>query len=252
MSRKKQRSCILQAVQVKGRLQGLLGEITIAQTYQNAESVNIEAVFTFPVPVEAVLLGVEICINDRELQGRVLPKRQAEETYEDAVSGGDSAVLVQEAGRGLYTVNVGNLLPGETARLTYRYALLHVWNGHTLRFHLPLTIAPRYGNPLADGLQPHQIPQVAWNWNWAGRCNRPPWIRLRTGSAWQREPRHCVSRWLTSRHSWTGISSSTSGVPPRRGRRLACMVRTAMAGSLWPVSSRTWPGKPIRAGALVF
>ncbi|MDQ5910513.1 MAG: Ca-activated chloride channel [Pseudomonadota bacterium] len=161
MSRTKQQSCVLQAVQVKGRLQGLLGEMTIAQTYQNAESVNIEAVFTFPVPVEAVLLGVEICINDRQLQGRVLPKRQAEETYEDAVSGGDSAVLVQEAGRGLYTVNIGNLLSGETARLTYRYALLHVWNGHTLRFHLPQTIAPRYGNPLADGLQPHQIPQVA-------------------------------------------------------------------------------------------
>jgi Ca-activated chloride channel family protein len=161
MSRTKQRICILQTVQVKGRLQGLLGEITIAQTYQNAESINIEAVFTFPVPVEAVLLGVEIRMNDRQLQGRVLPKRQAEETYEDVVSGGDSAVLVQEAGRGLYTVNIGNLLPGEIARLTYRYALLQVWNGDTLRFQLPTTIAPRYGNPVATGLQPHQIPPVA-------------------------------------------------------------------------------------------
>jgi Ca-activated chloride channel family protein len=160
MSQASHPGCVLQTIQVKGRLQGLLGEITIAQTYQNAESMNIEAVFTFPVPVEAVLLGVEIRINDRQLQGRVLPKRQAEETYEDAVSGGDSAVLVQEAGRGLYTVNIGNLLPGEIARLTYRYALLQVWNGDTLRFQLPTTIAPRYGNPIVTGLQPHQIPPV--------------------------------------------------------------------------------------------
>lgn len=161
MSQANHPGCVLQAVQIKGRLQGLLGEIAIAQTYENAESTNIEAVFTFPIPAEAVLLGVEIHINDRQLQGRVLPKRQAEENYENAVSGGNSAILVQEAGRGLYTVNVGNLLPGETARLAYRYALLYVWNGDVLRFQLPTTIAPRYGNPPTAGLQPHQIPPVA-------------------------------------------------------------------------------------------
>ena len=158
--RVKQQGCVLQATAISGRLQGLLGEITIAQTYQNAESVNIEAVFTFPVPVEAVLLGVDIRIDDRVLRGRVLPRRQAENAYEDAVSGGDSAILLQEAGRGLYTVSVGNLLPGQTAKLTYRYALLSVWNGDALRLQLPTTIAPRYGDPGQAGLQPHQIPPV--------------------------------------------------------------------------------------------
>ena len=159
--RVKQQGCVLQATAIRGRLQGLLGEIAIAQTYQNAESVNIEAVFTFPVPVDAVLLEVTIDLDDRQLQGRVLPKRRAEERYEDAVSGGDSAILLQQAGRGLYTVSVGNLQSGETARLRYRYALLQVWNGDTLRFQLPTTLAPRYGDPAAAGLEPHQVPPVA-------------------------------------------------------------------------------------------
>lgn len=154
-------SSVLKATAICGRLQGLLGEIAIAQTYQNTEMVNIEAVFTFPVPVEAVLLGVDIQIDDRILQGHVLPRRQAEDAYEDAVSGGDNAILLQEAGRGLYTVNVGNLLPEQTARLSYRYALLSVWNGDTLRLQLPTTIAPRYGDPGRAGLQPHQVPPVA-------------------------------------------------------------------------------------------
>ena len=159
--RVKQPGCVLQATAISGRLQGLLGEITIAQTYQNAEAVNIEAVFTFPVPAEAVLLGVDIRIDDRVLQGRVLPRRQAEDAYEEAVSGGDSAILLQDAGRGLYTINVGNLLPGQTAKLSYRYALLSVWNGDTLRLQLPTTLAPRYGDPGRAGLQPHQVPEVA-------------------------------------------------------------------------------------------
>ena len=80
-----------------------------------------------------VLLEVAIHLNNQQLQGRVLPKRRAEDHYEDAVSGGDSAILLQQAGRGLYTVNIGNLPSNETARLRYRYALLQVWNGDTLR-----------------------------------------------------------------------------------------------------------------------
>ena len=36
-----------------------------------------------------------------------------------------------------------------------------VWNGDTLRFQLPTTIAPRYGNPVAAGLEPHQVPPIA-------------------------------------------------------------------------------------------
>ena len=153
-------NCALKATAIRGRFQGLLGEIAITQTYQNDEAVNIEAVFTFPVPADAVLLGVDIRINDRVLQGQVLPKRQAENAYEDAVSSGDRAILLQDAGRGLYTLNAGNLLPGERAEMGYRYALLQVWNGDTLRFHLPTTVAPRYGDPVAAGLQPHQVPVI--------------------------------------------------------------------------------------------
>ncbi|WP_170265694.1 VIT domain-containing protein [Thiohalocapsa marina] len=152
---------LLTATALRGRLEGLLGEIRIAQTFRNTESVNIEAVFTFPVPPEAVLLGVEVRIDERVLTGAVLPARQAEEDYEEAMVSGDGAILLQRAGRGLYTVNVGNLLPGQTAELDYRYALLGAWDGDLWRLTLPTTVAPRYGDPLRGGLAPHQVPPVA-------------------------------------------------------------------------------------------
>ena len=46
---------------------------------------------------------------------------------------------------GLFTMNVGNLLPQETAKITFRYAILYRWAGDRLRFFLPTTIAPRFG-----------------------------------------------------------------------------------------------------------
>ncbi len=135
-------AAILTATAISGHFPGLLGEIAIAETFRNPEAVPIEAVFTFPVPVAAVLLEVEVEIDERRLQGRVLPAAQAEADYEDAITDGDGAILLQEAGRGLYTLNVGNLLPGQASRLRYRYALLGDWDNDRLRLLLPTTLAP--------------------------------------------------------------------------------------------------------------
>lgn len=145
-------------VAVSAQLRDLLAEITVSQTYRNDEANNIEAVYTFPLPTEAVLLEVGAEIGGRRLEGAVVEKRIAEGRYEDAIAEGDAAVMLEAIEPGLYTMNVGNLLPGETARLTLRYALLHRWNGDRLRLMLPTTVAPRYG---LWRVLPHQVPEVS-------------------------------------------------------------------------------------------
>jgi Ca-activated chloride channel family protein len=152
---------VLVATAISGHLEGLLGEIRITQTFANTETNNLEAVFTFPVPLEAVLLGVSVQIDERRLEGRIMPRAEAEEQYEEAIVAGDGAIRLQDAGPGRYTINVGNLLPGQTARLEYRYGLLGTWSGETWRLLIPTTLAPRYGSARGAGLQPHQIPEVS-------------------------------------------------------------------------------------------
>ena len=143
-------------VAVAATLKDLLCEVTVAQTYRNDERVNIEAVYTFPLPLDAVLLDLEVEIGGRVLKGVVVDKKAAEEKYEDAVAAGDAAVMLEVIEPGLYTMNVGNLLPGEKASITFRYAILYRWAGDRLRFFLPTTIASRYG---ASPHAPHQAPE---------------------------------------------------------------------------------------------
>jgi Ca-activated chloride channel family protein len=69
--------------------------------------------------------------------------------------------MLEEAGPGLYTASLGNLMAGESAVIRYRYGLLLSWQGSRLRFLLPTTIAPRYGDAAAAGLQPHQVPTAS-------------------------------------------------------------------------------------------
>jgi len=89
----------------------------------------------------------------------VVPKRSAEVLYEGAVTDGDAAVLLEQPKPGIHTVSVGNLAPNEVAIIRFRYGLLLRWNGDQVRITLPTTIAPRYGDPAAGGLEPHQVPE---------------------------------------------------------------------------------------------
>ena len=151
----------LDRVSVTGTIKELAAEFAVAQHYRNGSTKNIEAVYTFPLPIGAVLLGLELEIGERHLVGQVVEKKEAEERYEDAVTDGDTAVMVQMTGNGLYTVNFGNLRAGESAVIRYRYSLLLNWQGDRVRLVLPTTLAPRYGDPVKAGLAEHQVPETS-------------------------------------------------------------------------------------------
>jgi len=143
-------------VSVSAVLHDLLSEVTVRQVYRNNEDQNIEAVYTFPLPLDAVLLELRVEIGGRILTGVVVEKASAERKYEDAIEAGDAAVMLEALEPGLYTLNAGNLLPKETAIVTFTYALVYRWAGDGLRMLLPTTIAPRFG---ASPHQPHQVPE---------------------------------------------------------------------------------------------
>ena len=150
---------ILQDVRAEGFLNDLMLNMEVGQTYRNASETNIEAVYTFPLPLDAVLLGFRVEIGDRKLVGRIVEKSVGEETYEEAITDGDTAILLEQIRPGMYSANVGNLMSGETARIAIDYALMLRWSGNKVRIQIPTTLAPFYGDPDAAGLQPHQIPE---------------------------------------------------------------------------------------------
>ena len=149
----------LTSVNIDAILNNLLGEVTIRQTYENIENKNIEAVYTFPLPIHAVLLDMRIKIGARELKGVVVEKSEAEEKYEDAITDGDTAIMLERLETGLYTMNVGNLMPNEKVEISFTYAELYRWQNSSLRFFMPTTIAPKYGDPESVCIEPHQIPE---------------------------------------------------------------------------------------------
>ncbi len=56
-------AAVLKKVQIESKISGLLAEVSVEQQYCNQQDTNIEAVYTFPLPFDAVLLGFGIEIG---------------------------------------------------------------------------------------------------------------------------------------------------------------------------------------------
>ena len=147
---------VLESVDTQVCLRGLLAQVDVTQVYRNEEDRDIEAVYVFPMPKDAVLMDLSLELNGKTLKAEVCEKPDAQEKYEDAIEDGDSAILLEELEPGLFALNAGNVRPGERAVVRFQYAQLHRWQGNELRLHVPTTLAPRYGD---SGLPPHQVPE---------------------------------------------------------------------------------------------
>jgi len=149
---------MLKGVTLTGTLQGSLFEAMLEKRFHNATDQHVEVVYTFPLSYGAVLLEVAVQLGDKMLTGSVIAKREAETKYEEALTEGDAAIMLERNADGAHTLNLGNLAPQEDYVVTLRYAQTLSFEQRGLRLLIPTVLAPRYGNPITDGgLKPHQV-----------------------------------------------------------------------------------------------
>ena len=130
----------------------LVAEYALRHEFRNDGQVSIEAVYSFPVPLDSAFLGMEATLAGERRIAQVLPSKKAQRDYGDAIADGDSAVLIERLEPGMLCVSLGNLKPGETGEVVLRFAAPLCSADGTARFSLPLVHRPRYGRSAMDEL----------------------------------------------------------------------------------------------------
>jgi len=140
---------------VQVSIQGISVQTEINQFFENNEKQVIEAVYTFPLPLDAILLDIIVTLDDKIIRGSIQQKVQAMDRYEKAIEEGDTSLLLEKIEDALFTLNIGNLLPSQKVKVTLIYSEALHWQGSELRYVLPTVVAPKYGYCL---LEPQQQP----------------------------------------------------------------------------------------------
>ncbi|XP_048836959.1 von Willebrand factor A domain-containing protein 5A-like [Brienomyrus brachyistius] len=137
----------LKSVEVQVDVQGHVASVSSTLQYENQESSPVEAVFIFPMESNVSIYSFVARIGDVEIKAQVKEKEQAQEEYDDAVSSGQQAFLLEESDESsdVFRLSVGSLPPGQSASVTLSYVTeLAVQADDALRFCLPAVLNPRY------------------------------------------------------------------------------------------------------------
>ncbi|KAK0627926.1 von Willebrand factor type A domain-containing protein [Immersiella caudata] len=143
------------AVSIHASITHDTAKVTINQLFtNNTGSLIPRAGYTFPLPPGSTVDEFSCRIGrDKILKGKVKPKSDARDTFEEGVAQNRSAGLLQQNSSELFTTTLGNLQPDVQMKVTLSFIIildsaLSVESGKTrLTFKLPTYVAPRYGTP---------------------------------------------------------------------------------------------------------
>lgn len=160
----------LKALNVKAHILGLVTRVLVTQTFVNTHREAIEAVYIFPLPPRAAVSGFTMRVGDRLVEGMLFERGQARENYRRAIEAGKQAAMAEEDRPNVFTLSVGNLMPGDVAEICFELSGLLSLEGCEAEWRFPLVVAPRYipGSPLeadpaglGNSLDTDQVPDAS-------------------------------------------------------------------------------------------
>ncbi|XP_036005704.1 von Willebrand factor A domain-containing protein 5A isoform X10 [Fundulus heteroclitus] len=170
----------LKSIEVQLEVKDHVATVVSTLNYENKEDKPLEAVFVFPLPGDAAVCHFSAQIGQTHIVAEVKEKQQALEEYDDALSSGQQAFLLEESDQSpdIFSLSVGSLPPGESASIRLEYVTeLAVQADDGLRFCLPAVLNPRYQPRGSEGpsVQVTSVPAslVPYSLSFSARVSSP-------------------------------------------------------------------------------
>lgn len=137
----------LKSTEVTANISGVIAETYVVQTYVNEGDKPINAQYVFPTSSTATVHGMKMEIGSHMVTAAIKEKEEAKEEYEEAKEEGKSASLLEQRRPNVFTMDVANIMPGDTARIELHYTELIATTEGICEFVFPTVVGPRYITP---------------------------------------------------------------------------------------------------------
>lgn len=140
----------LKGTDVVTNINGCIAETYVTQTYANEGTRPINARYLFPASTRVSVHGMTMQIGDQIVTAKIKEKEDAKTEFEQAKSEGKSASLMEQQRPNVFTMDVANIMPGDTVRIELHYTELISPTEGTYQFVFPTVVGPRYSSPAQD------------------------------------------------------------------------------------------------------
>src|SRR5215510_2042844 len=134
----------LDEITAKVAITGLLGTIELTQGFRNPFDVPLEATYIFPLPDRAAVTAMRMTADGRVVDAQLKERGQARAEYDQAIAEGKRASIAEEERPDVFTMRVGNILPGERVTIALTLVGPLSYEDGEATYRLPLVVAPRY------------------------------------------------------------------------------------------------------------
>ena len=136
----------LKETSVNATVVGAIADVTVRQVYVNSGKNPLEAIYTFPMSTKAAVYGMQMTIGKRIVRAQIEEKQKARADYEKAKQEGKRASLLEQSRPNVFTMNVSNIMVGDTIVVELNYTELLVPEKGVYSFVYPTVVGPRYSN----------------------------------------------------------------------------------------------------------
>lgn len=134
----------LKDTRVEVAITGVIADVTVRQIYENRGTRPIHARYVFPASTRAAVYGMTMTVRDVRIVAKIKEREQAAQEFEAAKREGKSASLLEQSRPNVFTMNVANVMPGDTISVELKYTELLVPTGGVYEFVYPTVVGPRY------------------------------------------------------------------------------------------------------------
>lgn len=140
----------LKKTDITADINGVIADIHVLQTYANEGTNPLNACYIFPASTKVTVHGMQMQIGNQIVTAQIKEKEEAEEEFEEAKEEGKSASLLSEEQPNVFSMNVANIMPGDTVSIDLHYTELITPSEGTYQFVYPTVVGPRYVSPVID------------------------------------------------------------------------------------------------------
>lgn len=134
----------LEHTEIQAQVLGPLVETTLTQRFRNQHHAPLDALYIFPLPSEAAVGELELHLGERIIRSEIRLRPEAEQTFREAAERGQGAALLAQERPNLFSVELANLQPGETALVRLRFFAPVPFDDGWFTLTIPSVVLPRY------------------------------------------------------------------------------------------------------------